>query len=777
MKLQNLLAVATCLSTCVFVCWTAGDPQPQDNQDATEIVDNDEWSVSSPDELDQSNGPDSEMSPDHWGSSASLNNPDSYRSEKTEQAWDRSLENHPWINSDGMTKEDLAVMNGETFKSREDADQPTDQVATSESPKSQDSPQSQTDAPRRSRAMPVRSSKDDIAVPLPPSSRERVTSPRATEPSPVPTPPSTSTPKKLPGVGAKKSPAPKKPANKVAPPSGQPAFAPKTSFPAYREVEPAPKDLPPMEAQNSNEVTWYPEGRTESHRGRFGSRWREAGFNSETIISEDYGSPRSGFRSREWNSRSPESVRYRPRIWERLFGGSEGFQGEFIENDSQPRFRNRRRVRPFDLGDTAPVTMQTSRMERVQERGFSQERPFKERTRKFDIRPFADETYPVEAVWDESNVRDERATEDASPISKFGRGSHFQNASFRSRFNTDSGPWQEGEAEISDVAEATNFRPDLGHRAFHPTQRAGCGPEDCGQSFGYEKEEFPPLREILATGTYFGSADMMIIKPHFQGNTAIAVSSGVIAPFNFDHELAPAFQFGFESQYGPGVRIDYFQFDQNSAVSSFTSDGVTTGTTSAWMMGPSSWSRITAANAGETLNVDHSLETHLFGAEFYKDIKFRRARMSGSFGFQYASILQELEAVLTNGGGAEIGRLSHSTDMRAYGPSAGFEYFRPIGHTQLEFVTDFGAAFLFGNRDQFVQNSATGDFSRLGADEFINVFDLSTGVQSHRCLGENRSVFWKVAYVTQTWFNGGSAINSDADFGFRGISLSIGMNR
>ena len=76
-----------------------------------------------------------------------------------------------------------------------------------------------------------------------------------------------------------------------------------------------------------------------------------------------------------------------------------------------------------------------------------------------------------------------------------------------------------------------------------------------------------------------------------------------------------------------------------------------------------------------------------------------------------------------------------------------------------------------------VLNSATGDFGVIGADEFVSIFDLNTGFQWRRYIGETRSVFWKVSWVTQTWFNGGSAISTDSDFGYRGIGFTFGLNR
>ena len=74
-------------------------------------------------------------------------------------------------------------------------------------------------------------------------------------------------------------------------------------------------------------------------------------------------------------------------------------------------------------------------------------------------------------------------------------------------------------------------------------------------------------------------------------------------------------------------------------------------------------------------------------------------------------------------------------------------------------------------------NTQSAETSRIGADEFITVLDFSTGVQYKQVVGENRNIFARVAFVSQTWIGGGTAVSAQGDFGLRGVTFGIGYNR
>ena len=334
-------------------------------------------------------------------------------------------------------------------------------------------------------------------------------------------------------------------------------------------------------------------------------------------------------------------------------------------------------------------------------------------------------------------------------------------------------------SEPEELESAIAFEPKSAYRTDSPVIR-NWGSPDNGEKFDFEekKKEYPPMKEILATGRYFGSTTLQLLRPSFQSNSAISQSiSGISSPFDFDYDAGPQIQIGFESKYGPGVEFNYWQYDQNSDTASFTSDGLENGTTSVWMLGQNRFSRLSTANNGDTLDAVHSFDMQTFSFDFFKELKFPISRLNAKFGYQYASISQNVDAFVADSGGAVTGVLRSNSDMRAWGPQVMFQYFRPVGHTKLELMTQFGGSALFGHRDQFVQNTSNGDRSSFTSRESITVFDFMSGVQYRKTLGENRCVFGRLGYGFQNWLGGGTGIQPEDDFGLRGWSFSFGFNR
>lgn len=320
-----------------------------------------------------------------------------------------------------------------------------------------------------------------------------------------------------------------------------------------------------------------------------------------------------------------------------------------------------------------------------------------------------------------------------------------------------------------------------GFRRTSPTVRGGPL-DDYGQEFDFEnkKRDYPPFSEILKTGRYFGNAELLYLKPYFQNNTAITVEgpgAGFSRTFDYGYEAGNRFLVGFESKYGPGVEINYFQYDHQSRPSVFTSSGGYHGESTTWMAGPGRWSRLRTANAGDRLTAEHSLEVQNIGVSFFKDWKLPISRLGGGFGIQYVSIEQDLQSRLTDGGGTQIGSLSARHELRAFGPKLEFKYFRPVGHTKLEIIGGFSGAILFGNRDQTVVNTATSDISRIGADEFVMIFDVIGGLQYVHNYADNRSVYARLTLMSQAWLGGGTAMLPQDDLGFRGVGFAVGINR
>ncbi len=322
---------------------------------------------------------------------------------------------------------------------------------------------------------------------------------------------------------------------------------------------------------------------------------------------------------------------------------------------------------------------------------------------------------------------------------------------------------------------------NIGQRSAHPTHRNHTI-VDRGELFDHEnkKKEFPPFGEIIATGRFFGGAELAFLRPHFLGNTAVSIDGPRFSesiPFDFDNETAPHVWFGFESKYGPGFELDYFTLNANSDAISETFNGVAPINTVASIAGPNRFTQLSANVLGERIDVNHSFEIETIGFNVFKDIQFKVSRIGGRFGFTYANIAQALQATVTDAGGNAIGSLDSTSDFRGFGPEFGIDYYRPVGHTPFEFITSFTGTGLFGRRDQFVNNTTGLVERRFGADEFVAVLDLTSGIQYKKTIAENRSWVARVAFVHQTWLGGGTAVDPQGDFGIKGFTFGVGYNR
>lgn len=324
----------------------------------------------------------------------------------------------------------------------------------------------------------------------------------------------------------------------------------------------------------------------------------------------------------------------------------------------------------------------------------------------------------------------------------------------------------------------SKYAPELGHRSESPITRGFNG--SSSEKFTFEEDgDFPPINEILAQSVFFSELEYLFIQPSFQGNTALSVNNGgtvTSTPFNFDLESGFRVMGGFESEFGPGFAGEYFQFDNNSDRVTFTSDGVATGETRVLQLGTGIWTSVVADAAGEAINTFHSLEVHSTSVYAFKAIKFKRAFVNGKFGIRIINVDQELQANLVDANG-QIGSLNHVSHLSAFGPRFGIDYVRKIGHTPAQLISSASTSLLFGDREQIVENTVSGSSSIVGADEFVAIFDVFFGVQTKRIRGEKRNITTRIGFVNQTWINGGTAINPNADFGFQGLSFMLGFNR
>lgn len=330
------------------------------------------------------------------------------------------------------------------------------------------------------------------------------------------------------------------------------------------------------------------------------------------------------------------------------------------------------------------------------------------------------------------------------------------------------------------------YRPDLAQRSPLPTVR-NPGTYDSGhEEYDFEKKktQYPPFSEILATGRWFGAIEGQFLKPRFNGNSGITIldqSGGFDSTdsqvFDFDSEFIPNLRFGFESKYGPGFEVDYRTLRTASIVQSFTSGASSSGSLNAALPDSSLSSQIATTAAGQTISGAHTFNLKSYGFSVFKEVQLPITRINGVFGFQAAEIDHQVDATVDDGAGTILQSLNTRSNMRAFGPRIRLEYYRPVGHTPFEFITQVGGSLMFGKRDQFIRGPGPDLLQRVGTDEIINTLEFLTALQVKQRIGENRSVYGRLGFMNQTFNSGGSGFLAQDDFGLRGFTFMVGVNR
>ena len=111
------------------------------------------------------------------------------------------------------------------------------------------------------------------------------------------------------------------------------------------------------------------------------------------------------------------------------------------------------------------------------------------------------------------------------------------------------------------------------------------------------------------------------------------------------------------------------------------------------------------------------------------------------------------------------------------GPTFGFDYFRPIGHTKIEFLATGDVGLIFGHRDKVVKDTSGFVFQNIGDDEFLTNLNLFMGAQYVISRGGNRSFYLRTGLDYQAWLGMNHTTASNSNLGLRGFSLTFGYNR
>jgi hypothetical protein len=337
------------------------------------------------------------------------------------------------------------------------------------------------------------------------------------------------------------------------------------------------------------------------------------------------------------------------------------------------------------------------------------------------------------------------------------------------------------------------------------------------QRFGFGVTDDPGLLNQWGLHPFI-TAGMLLVQPAFKGNPAFIVTQqphGAPAPigsqaveFSYVPVVTPRLIVGFECDSDCGFRTSWWYLDQNAPTMQIFNKGpaaqVTTFTSVPLPGGiPNVTSPSTTGSKlgvfNDVISFDSYLHLDVWDFEVFRDWQWGNWSVRGSGGVRYTYITQNYVVQRGNSGrvnattvlNADFTDLESGHNFTGVGPTVALDGLRPIGDTGFAIYGVGRSSMLFGGErghtsrlSRQVQTVTTGgkptqtttsaiaNFSDQSAicmpvEEFEVGAEYARRIRSHE-------IFVRSGFVSQSWFDAGSATSNHGYLGFFGLALTGG---
>ena len=238
-----------------------------------------------------------------------------------------------------------------------------------------------------------------------------------------------------------------------------------------------------------------------------------------------------------------------------------------------------------------------------------------------------------------------------------------------------------------------------------------------------------------------------------------------------EYSVAPRLWLGYQVEEGMGVRLRYWQFDQQLMDQSVT----TTATTTVFFDG-------LIATGGEILAFGSGMELHVIDLDVTKAFEGRYGTVTAGVGLRYASLQFDYAGALSSGAGVLQEISVGENTFEGIGPSALFDFQAPIRQSRLSVVGGLRGSVLFGSGSDIEDvQEVVAPFTRTTvnerADRSTSVLEVSLGLQYDRQLSEGVDGFLRCAWEGQLWMDVGSPTYDSGDMTLQGLYVGAGITR
>lgn len=293
----------------------------------------------------------------------------------------------------------------------------------------------------------------------------------------------------------------------------------------------------------------------------------------------------------------------------------------------------------------------------------------------------------------------------------------------------------------------------------------------------------------LGPRRWYTGFEATFVKPYFGSNAAFTTTDNVgtnstisETDFDYDMEFSPRVFLGWNRDCGDvGFRATWWQFDHSASTAQTNPPSSGLGNVALPEFGDVV---IESAVPENIISAESSLNAYTVDLEATKTTNFCSWQFGMSGGFRYAYIEQGYLGTLSDDSLNALDQIDFSHSIEGFGPTIGFEAFRPHGCRSGMFCKARGSI-LFGDSqsslvaDQDISLTTPSRVTQATAsDDILSICELQVGYRWQADPRHCRGVqpFYSLAMEGQLWDGAGNASSQDGTLGFFGFNSAIGLN-
>jgi hypothetical protein len=276
--------------------------------------------------------------------------------------------------------------------------------------------------------------------------------------------------------------------------------------------------------------------------------------------------------------------------------------------------------------------------------------------------------------------------------------------------------------------------------------------------------------------------EFLWMRAHFDQNVAMIIDPPIgnrLVPFNYDFQLAPRTWLGWQGCNGGGLRVTYWQFNDNAATERATA---VAGATPVYLFVYGAGGNLTRnayADLGETLISDHSLALQALDLEATQRFGLGPLQCMAGVGIRLADMDQNLRGEVYDATNSLWEIVTNDLSFQGAGPTLSLQAFRPMGTSRFSMFGGLRGAMLYSKTRQAIYEMKDGYANELvdtaNAHEMLSMGEMSVGLQYMQPLGPRSEFFARSSYEGQAWFDVGGPVDSHSTVALDGLGFAIGL--